>query len=94
MLETFIMQVRRPKGVSGEREMFVSCAATRFHKIFACCTKSERLLVTILQEKILTCFPTDKLSYLITSIKKPVFVTNNYHATRTSCIRIIICKRH
>ena len=27
MLENFIMQVRRPKGVLGEREAFVSCAA-------------------------------------------------------------------
>ena len=27
MLENFIMQVRRPKGVSGEREAFVSRAA-------------------------------------------------------------------
>ena len=32
MLENFIMQVRRPKGVSSEREAFVSPAAACYSK--------------------------------------------------------------
>ena len=39
MPENFIMQVRRPKGVSGERVAFVSCAAACRNKLLVIAEK-------------------------------------------------------